>query len=130
MDGWVYILFVLIIIFWVLTGNLEWQLPSGLARSISAWSRSRQEKELRASFILNFDAREFASEDVEKEVYIIRKSRGGTSPGSIVMNIAVQNPHHGLSEEDREKAKARLERRFPGLTVNFTEKEQEGKDAI
>lgn len=129
LSGWIILLLGLIIVCWVIAGHREWHLPAGLAAKISALGRSREDEEYRKAFVLNFEAREFASEDIEREVYIIRKSRNQTS-GNIVMNVAVQAPDHRFSEAEREKAKARLERRFPGLTVNFTRKEQEGKDAV
>ncbi len=130
MNVWMYIiLMILIISLWILVGRYEWRLPSFWVRKISVLSGWQEKDVARQAFILNFEAREFASEDIEKEVYIIRKSRSGNGQ-CIIMNVGVKAPEHIFSEEEREKAKLRLERRFPGLTVNFTKEELEKKDAV
>lgn len=130
MSVWYYFIFTgAILILWLIAGRVEWHLPLGLAQKISNLTRLREEQEAREAFILNFEAREFAPDDIEKEVYIIRKSRNGNQE-HIVMNVGVQTPEHIFGPEEKEKAKQRLERRFPGLTVNFTKKEQQGGDAV
>jgi hypothetical protein len=130
MNVWMYIILLMLIIsLWVLVERYEWKLPSCWAGKIGVLG-GRQEKEVaRQAFIINFEAREFASEDIEKEVYIIRKSRSENGQ-CIIMNVGVKAPEPIFSEEEREKAKLRLERRFPGLTVNFTQEEKEKKDVV
>lgn len=127
--GYYLIIIGAIIILWGIAGCYEWNLPYSLAKKVIGLGYLREEQDIREAFILNFEAREFPSDDIEKEIYIIRKSRRGKTSGSIVMNVGVEPPEHIFDEKEREKAKLRLERRFPGLTVNFTKKEQEENDA-
>lgn len=130
MSEWYYIvLLIVIILLWVVTGRFEWHLPTCLAQKIDRVRQIGIEKEAREAFILNFETKEFGSNDIEKEVYIIRKSRKGINTG-IILNVGVKNTDHLFDEIEREKAKLRLERRFPGLTVNFTKAESKNSEQL
>ncbi|MGI6451507.1 MAG: hypothetical protein ACOX3R_14970 [Desulfitobacteriia bacterium] len=117
LGGYLLILGV-IILFWILAGRWEVRIPTGLAQKIASLGSRRRNEEARNAFVVNFEAREFPVDDLEKEVYIIRKSRQGAG-SSLILNIAVQAPKQNISKSELEKTKARLERRFPGLTINF-----------
>ncbi|UWG97169.1 hypothetical protein LPY66_20255 [Dehalobacter sp. DCM] len=60
----------------------------------------------------------FDFEDMEKEIYMIRKTTGRTT--GIVMNIESSDIFEPRVRGD---VKVRLEKRFPGLTVNFVRRE-------
>lgn len=92
-----------IIIVWILAGSAEWRLPSNIEHKVI-----RLGGQMDDHTALTVLAREFDFEDIEKEIYIIRKS--AKSGEGLVMNIDMT---------DNERTKERLEKRFPGLTVNF-----------
>lgn len=78
--------------------------------------------------VLNIEAREFITEDMEKEIYIVRKSRNQKS-SNMVMNVGIQ-VETDQPDEEIERAKQRLEKRFPGLTVSLVSQAQEDNDAV
>ncbi|HHV64861.1 MAG TPA: hypothetical protein GXX46_07305 [Peptococcaceae bacterium] len=120
LNSWGYLLLLgLILFFWVLAKHWEWRLPSGLAAKINNFIRRLEEEKARTAFIVNFEAREFQVDDLEKEVYIIRKSSKEAGAG-LIMNVGVRLTKPNICKSELEKAKARLERRFPGLTINFS----------
>lgn len=123
------ILFIGIIIgLWILAGRFEWKPTPSIVRIIRD-SCPREEKQPEASVTLNIEALEFNHEDMEKEIYVIRKSRRSMIDGA-EMNVRIETSEDIFGEEEIEKTKLRLEKRFPGLTVNFTRKEQGEKDAV
>lgn len=120
-----WIIIVLSIVFlWFYVGKYEWQIPAFLTKRIQ---RFRQKVSLEnednceaEAVILNIEAREFNHSDIEKEIYIIRKSRR-TLETDIVMNVNLNTEKTESLEQARERSKHILEKRFPGLTVNYTE---------
>lgn len=79
--------------------------------------------------VVNIEAREFITDNMEKEIYIVRKSRKNKS-NHLLMNVGIQIDDETSDSVEIERAKLRLEKRFPGLTVNFTIQEQEDKHAV
>jgi len=77
---------------------------------------------------LNIEAWEFIYTEIEKEVYMIRKSKK-TKIDSIEMNVCV-SAANGIKETEKEKTKMRMENRFSGLTVNFCKEEKEEENAF
>ena len=122
MYSWDYILLIGIVCgVWVIAGRYEWQIPPSLVRIISNLRPTEEEVAIPALLSLKIEAMELKHEDIEKEIYILRKSRRG-SVGEIVMNVEIDVSQEDFVAEDQEKTKLRLESRFSGLTVNYTKK--------
>lgn len=123
MHIWIYIgLWALIGLLWTVVGKLEWQVPSFLGRKIQNLSGPEAVEAIGDDLILSIEAREFTFDDIEKEIYIIRKSRKLVNQ-HIVMNVKLDT-ELDLDANEREKTKVRLEKRFPGLLVHYTQRKQ------
>lgn len=122
------ILYASIIVLWFLVGRYEWRVPFALRRGIIAFLRKR-EKEAVESLVLKIEAREFITADLEKEIYIVKKARSG-STDNIVMNVGIPKEIDVPVQTEYARTKQRLERRFPGLTINFAWEEKEKAHAV
>lgn len=109
---------------WIIAGRYEWQIPAHLANKIIRWMGTKKEQEMLDAIVVNIEAREFITESMEKEIYIVRKSRKHKTD-HLLMNVDVQIGQKKSDTEEIARAKLRLEKRFPGLTVNFAVQEQE-----
>jgi len=118
----------IIIGLWILAGKYEWKVPARISENMPKAIPRKQENCIIETVELDIEAREFIHEDMEKEIYIIRKSRKKLTP--VQMNVRIEAAEGLWIETEREKTKRILEKRFPGLTVNYTLKEQEEKDAF
>jgi hypothetical protein len=116
------VLAVGLIILWLWAGQYEWELPDALSKRIEAFAtnKSRQVKTITENAILVIEAREFDHEDIEKEIYMVRKTRN--SQEGIIVSIELSQENANLSKDEQDKTKTRLERRFRGLTVQYTQK--------
>ncbi|NLI91061.1 MAG: hypothetical protein GX434_02305 [Peptococcaceae bacterium] len=125
----VYLLFWgMILGLWIFAGKFEWIIPDYLAVGIRGMSSKKHENLFQDALVLNFETREFIQDDIEKEIYVIRRSTGKKNQ-PIVMNVKIHGTENFLEKDEKEKAKQRLEKRFPGLVVNYTNGEGE-KDAV
>ena len=119
-----------IIFIWLIAGKYEWTPPSPLIKKIEDL-RKRTETDCVETITLAIEAREFSFDDIEKEIYITRKSR---KPQLIdvrmQVNIADTLSRSCLGEEEKQRTKQRLEKRFPGLTVDFCDEKQVEKHAV
>lgn len=129
--GMIISLIMLGIIFslWFIAGKYEWQIPVFLAQHIQVPSLGREENCEAEAVMLNIEAREFIHEDIEKEIYIIKKSKKNQNL-EIVMNINFKTEENKRIEQEKAKSKHILEKRFPGLTVKYSEEEQVGNNAF
>ncbi len=117
MHIWIYIIWVLIVLVCIFVGKFEWQVTSILKKKIQSLSVPMAVEAMGNETILSIEALEFNFDDIEKEIYIIRKSRKSMDQ-HIVMNIKL-NTDIEIDINEREKTKVRLEKRFPGLLVNY-----------
>ena len=122
---YLFLLACVIVIAWNLTGKYEWQLPVYLRERIASWKNDRKQAVPADTLVLNIEAREFMTDEMEKEIYIVRKSRNQNSD-SLLMNVKVRSGIGGIGSTDIDKAKLRLEKRFPGLTINVTRQDMGG----
>ncbi|QHA01717.1 hypothetical protein [Dehalobacter restrictus] len=116
------VLAVGLIILWLWAGQYEWELPDALSEWIEAFrtNNTRQVKTITNNAVLAIEAREFDHEDIEKEIYMVRKTRNRQE--GIIVRIDLSQENANLPKDEQERTKARLERRFPGLTVQYTQK--------
>lgn len=112
---------------WILAGRYEWQIPVNLTNIIISWKRPKEDWETLEALVLNIEAREFVTDNMEKEIYIVRKSRKYKTD-YVQMNVGLQVSQKLPDNEELERAKQRLEKRFPGLTISFTSQELEDKE--
>lgn len=114
----------MIIIVWIIAGRFEWRTPSEVEQKILDWRG-----QLNNHNIVTIAAIEFDFEDIEKEFYLIRKS---AKPGEelvmyiLSLNVGEKDTRYNadyMTDNEKTRAKERLEKRFPGLTVKFYEKE-------
>ncbi|MEI5986573.1 hypothetical protein [Dehalobacter restrictus] len=116
------VLAVGLIILWLWAGQYEWELPDALSERIEAFrtNNTRQVKTITDNAVLAIEAKEFDHEDIEKEIYMVRKTRNRQE--GIIVSIDLSQENANLPKDEQEKTKTRLERRFPGLTVQYTQK--------
>ncbi|AFV03885.1 hypothetical protein UNSWDHB_1285 [Dehalobacter sp. UNSWDHB] len=116
------VLAVGLIILWLWVGQYEWELPDALSERIEAFgtNNTRQVKTITDNAVLAIEAREFDYEDIEKEIYMVRKTRNRQE--GIIVSIDLSQENANLPKDEQERTKTRLERRFPGLTVQYTQK--------
>ncbi|NBJ16680.1 MAG: hypothetical protein FNP40_14185 [Dehalobacter sp. 4CP] len=116
------VLAVGLIILWLWAGQYEWELPDALSERIEAFgtNNTRQVKTITDNAVLAIEAREFDHEDIEKEIYMVRKTRNRQE--GIIVRIDLSQENANLPKDEQERTKTRLERRFPGLTVQYTQK--------
>lgn len=112
---------------WILAGRYEWQIPAKLTNKIISWKRPKEDWDSLQALVLNIEARVFITDNMEKEIYIVRKSRKHKND-HMQMNVGIQVATDPPNQEEIERAKQRLEKRFPGLTVNL--KVQEVNNAV
>ncbi len=129
----VYIFFsVVVLSLWFIAGHYELRLSTSTTQKIKNMYRRRGDKEVQNEatipVTLNIEAWEFIYTEIEKEVYMIRKSKK-TKIDSIEMNVCV-SAANGIKETEKEKTKMRMENRFSGLTVNFCKEEKEEENAF
>ena len=124
---WLFILTCGIIGVWILAGRFEWQIPINLANKIISWKHPKKDCEILEAMVLNIEAREFITDNMEKEIYIVRKSRKNKTD-HVQMNVGILVSHDPPDNKEIERAKQRLEKRFPGLTVSL--KVQEDNNAV
>jgi len=118
---------VIISVIWYFAGRWEWRLSDRLTKRIYLLSRVIAE-EPAVPVSLKIEAWKYGTENIEKDVYMVRKSGKGSN--SIVMNIDLSEAD-GIDDAEKEKVRSRLEKRFPGLTVNFFEGfDQGGQNAV
>lgn len=122
-----FFLFGLVVIFWIIAGRVEWKIPISLEKRIRGLIRPQAQAITESVLLLNFEAREFKYDDLEKEIYIVRKSRKQAAQ-NIVMNLRPN--FREMLTEDEERTKSRLEKRFPGLIVHYTHKAEGEKHAV
>lgn len=128
MVGWFNLLFALIILgVWLLSARFEWQTPPSVATLLQKISRRCSRRQERTELVLRIESGQCNPGDLEKEIYIIRKSYKH-SGGAIVLNIKVED-FNNLNREIP-KIKSRLEKRFPGMTLNFVGKGKGEWDAF
>lgn len=133
MDGLFFILLACtIVIVWNLAGRYEWQIPTYLSEKITylsekktSWKYLRETAEAVETVVLNIEAREFITDDMEKEIYIVRRSRK-PNKDRLLMNVEIQPDEDLIGSNEIVKAKLRLEKRFPGLTINVTQQDTGG----
>lgn len=124
-----YLLFCSVIIaLWLIAGKYEWRLPLTVRHTLSNLTATNKEA-VPAFLTLNIEAVEFDHGDVEKEIYIVRKSRRSNSQ-DIPMDVGINISEESLTEGEKDRIKMRLEKRFPGLTVSFAQREEEEEDAL
>lgn len=116
------VLAVGLIILWLWAGQYEWELPDALSERIEAFrtNNTRQVKTITDNAVLAIEAKEFDHEDIEKEIYMVRKTRNRQE--GIIVSIDLSQENANLPKDEQERTKTRLERRFPGLTVQYTQK--------
>ncbi|WP_368293382.1 hypothetical protein [Dehalobacter sp. TBBPA1] len=116
------VLAVGLIILWLWAGQYEWELPDALSERIGAFrtNNTRQVKTITDNAVLAIEAKEFDHEDIEKEIYMVRKTRNRKE--GIIVSIDLSQENANLPKDEQERTKTRLERRFPGLTVQYTQK--------
>ncbi|KUO61993.1 MAG: hypothetical protein APF84_05025 [Gracilibacter sp. BRH_c7a] len=114
---------------WIIAGRYEYQIPISLSNRIVSWKLLERNREALDALVVNIEAREFITENMEKEIYIVRKSRKPRDE-HMLMNVGIQIEQNPPDNEEIEKAKQRLEKRFPGLTVNFSSQGQEDNNAV
>lgn len=122
-----FVLSGLVLIFWIIAGRAEWRIPLSVEKRIRCLIRPQAQAVTESVLLLNFEAREFEYDDLEKEIYIVRKSRKPSSQ-NIVMNVRLN--YQEEMTEDRERIKNRLERRFPGLIIHYTHEAEEEEYAV
>lgn len=103
---------------WILAGRYEWQIPNNLANKIITSKRLKKDCDILEAMVLNIEAREFITENMEKEIYIVRKSRKNRAD-YVQMNVGIHMSQDPPDNKEIERAKQRLEKRFPGLTVSL-----------
>ena len=119
------VLACVIVVAWNLTGKYEWPIPDYLRKKIISWKYGGEEAVPVDTLVLNIEAREFITDDMEKEIYIVRKSRK-VNNDCLLMNVEVHSSKEEIGSTDIDKAKLRLEKRFPGLTINITQQDTGG----
>ncbi len=112
---------------WIFAGRYEWQIPKNIADKILSWKSPRKDWEKLGILVLNIEAQEFITDNMEKEIYIVRKSRKHKND-HMLMNVGIEVAEDPPNREEIERAKQRLEKRFPGLTVSL--KLQEDNNAV
>lgn len=117
-----------VIVLWILAGRYEWRVPDSLCRRIQAYL-CRQNKEVRESLELIIEAREFISADLEKEIYIVKKARSRRTD-NVIMTVDISAETNISGQTDFARTKQRLEKRFPGLTINFTWEDEGNTHAV
>ncbi len=115
---WLFIVICGIMGVWILAGRYEWQIPNNLANKIITSKRLKKDCDILEAMVLNIEAREFITENMEKEIYIVRKSRKNRAD-YVQMNVGIHMSQDPPDNKEIERAKQRLEKRFPGLTVSL-----------
>lgn len=118
----------LILILWVIAGRIEWCLPVFLENKIRGLIKPQVPEITEVMLLTNFEFKELQYDDLEKEIYIVRKSSRQAAQ-NIVVNVK-PNFRKILTEDDKERTKSRLERRFPGLIINYTKDAEEEKHVL
>jgi len=120
-------LLVLILLVWYLSGKAEWEPPARLLAKLAA-IQAGQKTGTYSAEIMEIPIAEFDCHDLEKEIYL-RKKYSRRSQDGWVLDLHIRLSEQTFDAEERIKIKRRLEKRFPGLTVNFLPGEQERKHA-
>lgn len=114
-----------IAILWLTAGSREYKPPQALVSVIGKLRQKIMDTNSAPVMTLNIEAREFCHDDIEKEIYIIRKSRN-QNPADVHFNVMIQTRAETMDQQERDKTVRRLENRFPGINVQFL---AEGPDA-
>ncbi|NLP43562.1 MAG: hypothetical protein GX351_02935 [Peptococcaceae bacterium] len=120
-------LLVFIILFWQLSDKLEWQPPAWLLSKLTAIRANREVGKCKVE-IMEIQIAEFNHCHLEKEIYLLKKDNRYQKAG-LALNLNIQLIDKTLNAEEKSRIKSRLEKRFPGLIVNFLPREQEREHA-
>lgn len=117
MNVAVYLIFWgIILVLWVITEKYEWIIPAFLAEKVQRLPGVKMQRFSQDAVVVDIAATEFMQDDMEKKIYIIRKSKKKIYR-PVVMNVKMDPAENW--QTDLEKTKQRLEKRFPGLVVNY-----------
>jgi len=122
-----FVLSGLVLIFWIIAGRIEWKIPLSLEKRIRCLIKPEAQAIPESVLLLNFEAREFKYDDLEKEIYIVRKTRKQAAQ-NIVINL--RSNFREVLTEDEERTRSRLEKRFPGLIIHYTHEAEGEKHAV
>jgi len=128
--GFYLLIFLAALGLWLFCGRREWAVPSCLVQKINYFReflKDTETEESIAAFVLQIEANSLIHDELEKEIYMVRKARTD-SPGDFPIRVEIHIP--GSNQQMEEQTKRRLEKRFSGVTVNFRNETKEKGNAV
>ncbi|RNC28865.1 MAG: hypothetical protein AWM53_01052 [Candidatus Dichloromethanomonas elyunquensis] len=60
---------------WLIAGKFEWIIPNCMQRNIWRIKQDHEDHLLKDAIVLNIEAGQFIQGDIEREIYLLRKSK-------------------------------------------------------